>query len=71
MKDATTKFSKNDMELDGWMDGEDDEDTLDGEVGRIGEECWTDVIIEVWELGIWMKKLVVKLALYVLWSCQV
>ena len=28
-KDAITRFSKNDMELDGWIDGKDDEETLD------------------------------------------
>ena len=34
-KDAITRFSENDMELDGWIDGEDDENTSDGEVGRV------------------------------------
>ena len=31
------KFSENDMELDRRIDGEDDEETSDGEIGTIGE----------------------------------
>ena len=38
MKDAITRFSENDMELDGRIDGEDDENTSDGEVGRVVKE---------------------------------
>ena len=38
LKDAITRFSENDMELNGWVNGEGDEDTSDVEVGRIGEE---------------------------------
>ena len=38
LKDAITRFSENDMELDGRIDGEDDGTTLDGEVGRVVEE---------------------------------
>ena len=38
MKDAITRFSENDMELDGRIDGEDDENTSDGEGGRVVEE---------------------------------
>ena len=38
LKDAITRFSENDMELDGWIDGEDDENTSDGKVGRVVEE---------------------------------
>ena len=38
LKDAITRFSGNDMELDGRIDGEDDENTSDGEVGRVIEE---------------------------------
>ena len=35
MKDAITRFSENNMELDGQIDGEDDENTSDGQVGRV------------------------------------
>ena len=38
LKDAITRFSENDMELDGRIDGEDDENTSDGEAGRVVEE---------------------------------
>ena len=38
LKGAITRFSENDMELDGQIDGEDDQNTSDGEVGRVGEE---------------------------------
>ena len=38
LKDAITRFSDNDMELDGQIDGEDDENTSDGEVGRVVKE---------------------------------
>ena len=38
LKDAITSFAKNDMELDGRIDGEDDENTSDGEAGRVVEE---------------------------------
>ena len=38
MKNAITKLSENDMELDGWIDGAGDEDTVDGEAGRIGKK---------------------------------
>ena len=38
LKDAITRFSENDMELDGRIDGEDDENTSDGEVGRVVKE---------------------------------
>ena len=38
LKNAITRFSANDMELDGRIDGEDDENTSDGEVGRVVEE---------------------------------
>ena len=38
LKDAITRFSEHDMELDGWIDGEDDENTSDGEAGRVIEE---------------------------------
>ena len=38
LKDAITRLSENDMELDGRIDGEDDENTSDGEVGRVVEE---------------------------------
>ena len=38
MKDAITKLSENDMELDGRIDGEDDENMSDGEGGRVVEE---------------------------------
>ena len=38
LKDAITRFSENDMELDGRIDGEDDENTSDGEACRVVEE---------------------------------
>ena len=38
LKDAITRFLENDMELDGWIDGEDDENTSDGKVGRVIRE---------------------------------
>ena len=38
LKEAITRFSENDMELDGRIDGEDDENTSDGEAGRVVEE---------------------------------
>ena len=38
LKDAITRFSENDMELEGRIDGEDDENTSDGEAGRVVEE---------------------------------
>ena len=38
LKDAITRFSEDDMELDGRIDGEDDENMSDGEVGRVVEE---------------------------------
>ena len=38
LKDTITRFSENDMELDGRIDGEDDENTSDGEAGRVVEE---------------------------------
>ena len=36
-KDAITRFLEADMELDGWIDGEDNEETSDGKAGRIVE----------------------------------
>ena len=38
MLDVCSSDLKNDMELDGGIDGEDDENTSDGEVGRVVEE---------------------------------
>ena len=38
LKDAITRFSENDIELDGRIDSEDDKNTLDGEVGRVVKE---------------------------------
>ena len=38
LKDAITRVSENDMELDGRIDGEDDENMADGEAGRVVEE---------------------------------
>ena len=38
LKDAITRFSENDMELDDRIDGEDDENTSDGEADRVVEE---------------------------------
>ena len=34
LKDAITRFSENDMELDGQIDGEDDENTADGKLAE-------------------------------------
>ena len=44
LKDAITRFSENEMELNGWTDGEDDEDRSDGEGGGFGEEMSTQRI---------------------------
>ena len=38
MKDSITRFLENDMELNGRIDGEDDEETSDGETGGIDKE---------------------------------
>ena len=38
LKNSITTFSKNDIELDGLIVNEDNEDTSDGEAGRIREE---------------------------------
>ena len=38
LTDAITRFSENDMELDGRIDGEDHKNTSDGESGRVVEE---------------------------------
>ena len=38
LKDAITRFSEDDMELDGRINGKDGEDTSHGEVRGIGEE---------------------------------
>ena len=38
MKDAITRFSENDMELDGRINGEDDENTPYGEIGSVASK---------------------------------
>ena len=37
LKDAITKFSEDDIEMNGWIDRKGDENTPDGETGRIGK----------------------------------
>ena len=38
LKDAVTRFSENEIKLDGRADGKDDEEIADGETGKIGKE---------------------------------
>ena len=47
LKDAITRFSENDMELDGRIDGEDDENTSDGEAGRVVILCCSFLYIYI------------------------